>query len=79
MHVLDIVEDVAIVFGNNKLQFRLLFGETDEEFVVNSVSDSMCSVVAQAGFTEVLNWALVSRKESFAHMLIDGTAVRRYG
>ena len=72
LHPVDIVEDVAIAFGYNNLTFRLPErATTGKEFVLNSVADKLRETVAMCGFTEVLNWALISRKESFEYMLID--------
>ena len=77
LHPVDIVEDVAIAFGYNNLTFRLPErATTGKEFVLNSVSDKIRETVAMCGFTEVLNWALISRKESFEYMLIEEAAKR---
>eukprot|EP01083_Nonionella_stella_P004810 14016_1 len=72
LHPVDIVEDVAIAFGYNNLTFRLPeHATTGREFVLNTVSDKIREVVALAGYVEVLNWALISKKENFEYMLID--------
>jgi len=72
LHAVDIVEDVAIAYGYNNLTFRLPeHATTGQEFVLNSISDKLRQVVALCGYVEVLNWALISKKENFEYMLID--------
>lgn len=72
LHAVDIVEDVAIAYGYNNLKFRLPeHATTGKEFILNSISDKIREVVALCGYVEVLNWALISKKENFEYMLID--------
>jgi phenylalanyl-tRNA synthetase beta chain len=69
MHECDLVEDVAIAYGYNKLKLEVpkTFAGAGEQ-PVNHLSDLLRQELAMAGFTECLNWALVSRKENFAMM-----------
>mmetsp|Transcript_7617 Transcript_7617/g.12461 ORF Transcript_7617/g.12461 Transcript_7617/m.12461 type:complete len:660 (-) Transcript_7617:883-2862(-) len=79
LHPVDIVEDVAIAYGYNNLIFRLPdHATTGKEFILNSISDKIREIVALCGYIEVLNWALISRKENFEYMLIDEKQKEQY-
>eukprot|EP00927_Polykrikos_kofoidii_P045593 TRINITY_DN3962_c0_g2_i1.p1 TRINITY_DN3962_c0_g2~~TRINITY_DN3962_c0_g2_i1.p1 ORF type:complete len:633 (+),score=136.39 TRINITY_DN3962_c0_g2_i1:281-1900(+) len=69
MHECDLVEDLAIAYGYNnlKLEVPMTFAGASEQ-PVNHLSDMLRQELAMAGFTECLNWALVSRKENFTQM-----------
>merc|ERR1719401_1105376 len=69
MHECDLVEDVAIAYGYNnlKLEVPMTFAGAAEQ-PVNHLSDLIRQEMAMAGYTECLNWALVSKKENFALM-----------
>merc|ERR1719215_1852357 len=69
MHECDLVEDLAIAYGYNNLHLEvpMTFAGASEQ-PVNHLSDMLRQELAMAGFTECLNWALVSRKENFAQM-----------
>mmetsp|Transcript_37287 Transcript_37287/g.98269 ORF Transcript_37287/g.98269 Transcript_37287/m.98269 type:complete len:629 (-) Transcript_37287:126-2012(-) len=69
MHECDLVEDIAIAYGYNnlKLEVPMTFAGAAEQ-PVNRLSDLVRVEMANAGFTEALNWALLSRKENFENM-----------
>jgi phenylalanyl-tRNA synthetase beta chain len=69
MHECDLVEDVAIAYGYNNLALEVPKTNAGaSEQPVNHLSHLMRQEMASAGFTECLNWALVSKKENFAMM-----------
>ncbi|CAI6004875.1 unnamed protein product [Closterium sp. NIES-64] len=66
LHPCDIMEDVAIAHGYNNI------ARTEPKTVcegkqqpLNQLCDLLRGEVAQAGFTEVLTWALIARSENF--------------
>lgn len=66
MHECDLVEDVAIAFGYNNLctvipQTRGNVAEQPTKHLTDLIRIS----VANAGWTEAYNWALITRKENF--------------
>merc|ERR1712176_1688258 len=69
MHECDLVEDIAIAYGYNnlKLEVPMTFAGAAEQ-PVNHLSDLVRIEMANAGFTEALNWGLISRKENFEKM-----------
>mmetsp|Transcript_32995 Transcript_32995/g.83761 ORF Transcript_32995/g.83761 Transcript_32995/m.83761 type:complete len:629 (-) Transcript_32995:143-2029(-) len=69
MHECDLVEDIAISFGYNNLHLEvpMTFAGAAEQ-PVNHLTDLIRVEMANAGFTEALNWALLSRKENFVKM-----------
>lgn len=69
MHECDLVEDIAIAYGYNNLHLEvpMTFAGAAEQ-PVNRLSDMVRVEMAQAGFVEALNWALISRKENFTKM-----------
>jgi phenylalanyl-tRNA synthetase beta chain len=69
MHECDLVEDLAIAYGYNNLHLEVpkTFSGASEQ-PVNHLSDMLRTELAMAGFTECLNWALVSKKENFTQM-----------
>eukprot|EP00929_Paragymnodinium_shiwhaense_P071162 TRINITY_DN3616_c0_g1_i1.p1 TRINITY_DN3616_c0_g1~~TRINITY_DN3616_c0_g1_i1.p1 ORF type:complete len:625 (-),score=215.77 TRINITY_DN3616_c0_g1_i1:168-2042(-) len=69
MHECDLVEDLAIAYGYNNLRTEIpstFAGAALQP--INHLSDMMRTELAMAGFTECLNWALISRKENYANM-----------
>lgn len=69
MHECDLVEDLAIAYGYNNLKLEIPKTHAgSSEQPVNHLTDQLRVEVAMAGFTECLNWALLSRKENFAQM-----------
>merc|ERR1719401_696547 len=69
MHECDLVEDIAIAYGYNnlKLEVPMTFAGAAEQ-PVNHLSDLVRVSMANAGFTEALNWGLVSRRENFVKL-----------
>merc|ERR1712160_84289 len=63
MHECDLVEDIAIAYGYNNLHLEvpMTFAGAAEQ-PVNRLSDMVRGEMSFAGFTEALNWALVTRK-----------------
>lgn len=69
MHECDLVEDIAIAYGYNNLKKAVpstFAGAAGQP--INHMSDLLRQEMAMAGFTECLNWALLSRSENFAAM-----------
>lgn len=67
MHAVDVVEDTAIAFGFNNLKRRYPEDMTiAAQQPLNMLSDQIREHVAQCGFTEVLTWVLMSKKQSYA-------------
>jgi phenylalanyl-tRNA synthetase beta chain len=65
----DIIEDVAIAYGYNKLPKTIPRTATDgAELPINALTDSLRGEIAHAGYTECLTMALVSREENFAFL-----------
>merc|ERR1719401_3063307 len=69
MHECDLIEDIAIAFGYNNLHLEvpMTFAGAAEQ-PVNRLSDMLRVEMANAGYVEALNWALVSKKENFIQM-----------
>jgi len=66
MHECDLIEDLAIAFGYNNL--NIVIPETRgnvAEQPTKHLTDLIRISVANAGWTEAYNWALISRKENF--------------
>eukprot|EP00933_Yihiella_yeosuensis_P030614 TRINITY_DN24237_c0_g1_i1.p1 TRINITY_DN24237_c0_g1~~TRINITY_DN24237_c0_g1_i1.p1 ORF type:complete len:629 (-),score=136.45 TRINITY_DN24237_c0_g1_i1:88-1974(-) len=69
MHECDLIEDLAIAYGYNNLQTSVPgCAATAAEQPVNHLSDLLRQELAMAGFTECMNWSLLSRKENFQQM-----------
>merc|ERR1712110_417228 len=69
MHECDLIEDIAVAYGYNNLKLEVpqTFGGSMKQ-PVNHLSDLIRQEVAMAGYTECLNWALISIKENFTQM-----------
>jgi len=69
MHDCDLVEDIAIAYGYNnlKMEVPMTFAGAAEQPIVR-LSDMVRVEMANTGYVEALNWALVSRKENFTNM-----------
>jgi len=66
MHACDLVEDVSIAYGFNNLKPRIpLTLTTGYQQPLNSFTEKMRNELATAGFTELLTFTLLSRKENF--------------
>ena len=69
LHACDVMEDIAIAYGYNHIAKTIPPTATiGKQLLVNKLSDQMRDVVAQAGWTEVLTWALVSAQDNFLNM-----------
>merc|ERR1719265_1462403 len=69
MHECDLIEDLAIAYGYNNLvqeipQTKGCAGEQPIKHLTDLIRISM----ANAGWTEAYNWALISRKENFEQL-----------
>jgi phenylalanyl-tRNA synthetase beta chain len=77
-HKCDLVEDIAIAYGFNKIPFRTPTTNTyGGQSQINYLSDKIRNEVARNGFTELLTFSLLSRDENFKKMNLenDGSAV----
>lgn len=69
LHACDVIEDAAIAFGYNNIQDALPNCVTvGKELPINELSEALRGELAQAGYTEVLTWALVSHAENFSKL-----------
>jgi len=79
-HSVDIAEDVAIAYGYNKIERRLPPATASKgEVPINQVSDLVRHAVVEAGFSKVLNWALVLQEDNYDKLCLprdDGLAVK---
>mmetsp|Transcript_53436 Transcript_53436/g.84794 ORF Transcript_53436/g.84794 Transcript_53436/m.84794 type:complete len:634 (+) Transcript_53436:71-1972(+) len=66
MHECDLIEDMAIAYGYNELHTEVpqTYGGASEQ-PVNHLTDLLRVSIANAGWTEAYNWALISKKENF--------------
>ncbi|XP_065176367.1 phenylalanine--tRNA ligase beta subunit-like [Sycon ciliatum] len=70
MHACDIVEDVAIAYGYNNIEFVLPQTCTiGKQLPMNKLTDLLRADVAQAGFTEALTFTLCSRADVSSSLL----------
>ncbi|XP_024526452.1 phenylalanine--tRNA ligase beta subunit, cytoplasmic isoform X1 [Selaginella moellendorffii] len=66
LHPCDVMEDVAVAYGfNNIPKTRPKTSTEGRQQPLNEFSDLLRLELAMAGFSEVLNWVLVSKKENF--------------
>ncbi|KAL6007385.1 hypothetical protein ACLOJK_032882 [Asimina triloba] len=67
LHACDVMEDVAIAYGYNKIPKTKPASMTQgRQQPLNQISDLIRLEVAMTGFTEVLTWILCSYKENFS-------------
>jgi phenylalanyl-tRNA synthetase beta chain len=72
LHSCDIMEDVAISYGYNNLPIELPMTSTvGKENPLAQICELLRVECATSGFTEVLTWALCSRKEIFDDLRLD--------
>ncbi|XP_062505124.1 phenylalanine--tRNA ligase beta subunit-like [Corticium candelabrum] len=74
IHACDIIEDAAIAYGYNNVKKTVPQTLTiGEQFPLNKLTDLLRGGIAQAGFSEVLTFALCSRDEvaTFLNRSID--------
>jgi len=80
LHPCDVLEDVAIAFGYNNIVKTVPKTVTvGLHNPLNKFTDYLRQAVSQAGYLEVLTWALCSHDENFAWMGLEddgNTAVR---
>lgn len=77
-HACDIVEDVAIAYGFNRIPRTVPSAFCiAAPFSLNKLTDLLRREVALLGFTEVLTLTLCSKAENYAHLCLpdNGTAV----
>ena len=76
LHACDIMEDVAIAHGYNNIPKTIPLTSTiGKQLLINKLSDEVRGVMAQAGWTEVLTWALVSKQDNFVSMRAEPDSV----
>ncbi len=81
LHQCDIMEDVAIAYGFNRLprSFPSKSGTVAQPLMINKLTDIVRLEAAMAGWSEVMPLVLCSHDENFAHLnrIDDGnTAVK---
>ncbi|XP_010246767.1 PREDICTED: phenylalanine--tRNA ligase beta subunit, cytoplasmic-like isoform X1 [Nelumbo nucifera] len=64
LHACDVMEDVAIAYGFNKIPKTK--PASLKPIALNQISDLLRLEIAMNGFTEVLTWILCSYKENFS-------------
>ena len=75
LHSCDIMEDVAIAYGYNNLPIEIPTTSTvGKENPLAQICELLRIECATSGFTEVLTWALCSRKEIFDDLRLDKQA-----
>lgn len=78
IHACDIMEDVAIAYGYNNLNWTIPNTNTvGAQLPINKLSDLLRLELAMAGCTEVLTLSLCSKDENFTYLkkADDGSAV----
>lgn len=64
MHECDVAEDVALAYDYNKIVTQMPETHTvAQPFPINKLSDQLRAEIANAGWTEVLNFALCSEDD----------------
>ncbi|KAK9915515.1 hypothetical protein WJX75_000157 [Coccomyxa subellipsoidea] len=82
LHACDVMEDVAIAYGYNNIEWTVPSTTTiGAELPLSALLELLRGECAMAGFTEILTWALCSRAENFAHLLRpdDGASAASIG
>mmetsp|Transcript_14934 Transcript_14934/g.34034 ORF Transcript_14934/g.34034 Transcript_14934/m.34034 type:complete len:630 (+) Transcript_14934:77-1966(+) len=75
MHECDLVEDLAIAYGYNNLTTEIPGASAGgAEQPINHLSDMVRVEMANAGYVECLNWALLSNKENFTNLRREAEA-----
>jgi phenylalanyl-tRNA synthetase beta chain len=78
MHECDLVEDLAIAYGYNKLETVVPgAGAGACEDPVNHLTDLLRQEMANTGLNEVYNWGLLSSKENFTLLRREGKEDQR--
>jgi phenylalanyl-tRNA synthetase beta chain len=69
LHGCDIMEDVAIAYGYNKIIKTLPQTSTiGKQQTINKLTDLNRAEIAQCGFNEVLTWALLSHSDNYSKL-----------
>lgn len=69
LHACDIMEDVAIGYGFNRIPKTVPKSYTiGKQLPINKLSDLVRASIAEAGYLEVLTWALISKAENFTYL-----------
>ncbi|CAG2121478.1 unnamed protein product, partial [Medioppia subpectinata] len=64
LHACDILEDVGIAYGYNKIEFTVPKTQTiGHQFFINKVTDQLRYEIARCGYTEILTFSLCSRDD----------------
>lgn len=66
IHACDIWEDAAIAFGFNNIEWTMPKVTTaGKQYPINKLTDQLRNVIAQAGYTEALTFALCKHVDNF--------------
>ena len=69
LHAVDVIEDVAIAFGYNRVPVKVPATQTvGGGLPINNFSDLLRDEIARAGYLEVLTHGLVSRADNFTSL-----------
>ena len=76
LHACDVMEDVAIAYGYDRLVIQPpQLATIGKEQPLSQLCELLRIDCATSGFTEVLTWALTSRKENFTDLLVEDPGV----
>jgi phenylalanyl-tRNA synthetase beta chain len=76
LHACDVMEDVAIAYGYDNLLIEPpKLATIGKEQPLSQLCELLRIDCATSGFTEVLTWALCSRKENFADLRLEDPGV----
>jgi phenylalanyl-tRNA synthetase beta chain len=74
LHSCDVMEDVAIAYGYDNLVIEApKIATSGRENPLSQLCELLRVDCATSGFTEVLTWALCSRKENFTDLRVEDT------
>ncbi len=77
MHVIDVVEDIAIGYGYDRIEGAALsLPQPGEELELERLEQKLRALMPGYGFTEVLNLMLSNEQENFRSMRRSGRAVK---
>ncbi|NOZ82315.1 MAG: phenylalanine--tRNA ligase subunit beta, partial [Euryarchaeota archaeon] len=77
MHVIDVVEDIAIGYGYERIEeAELHIPQAGYELEMEALEQRLRALMPGYGFTEVLNLMLSNEEENFKSMRRSGRAVR---
>ena len=76
LHACDVMEDVAIAYGYDNLAIQPpKLATTGKEQPLSQLCELLRIDCATSGFTEVLTWALCSRKENFTDLMVEDPGI----